>query len=86
MQRLTFNDRIVKRAGGLLVPLWLAMAFCAGTAKEAQGQAPPNDNLANAQAIVGSTGVVYGDNINSTAETNEPAPYIVPPQATTATS
>jgi uncharacterized delta-60 repeat protein len=82
MQRLTFNDRIVKRAGGLLVPLWLAMAFCAGTAKEAQGQAPPNDNLANAQAIVGSTGVVYGDNINATAETNEPAPYIVPPQAT----
>ena len=35
----------------------------------------PNDNLTNAQALVGSSGIVYGDNLNATAEPSEPAPY-----------
>jgi uncharacterized delta-60 repeat protein len=81
---ITIQDRILKRTGGLLMPLWLALALCAGTAQEARAQAPANDDLTNAQAIIGSSGVVYGNNVNATAETyininglptNEPAPY-----------
>ena len=36
---------------------------------------PPNDNLTNAQALVGVSGSVVGTNLFATAQTNEPAPY-----------
>ena len=63
-------DRILKRAGGFLKPLWLAAAFCAGTAMDVHAQAaPPNQTFATAQGIVGTTGTVYGTNL-----------YIVPAQ------
>lgn len=79
---LTLQRSIAKRVKDLVIPFCLAMAFYAGSTTQTRAQAPPNDNLANAQAIVGSSGIVYGNNLNATAETNEPAPYINPPQAT----
>jgi uncharacterized repeat protein (TIGR01451 family)/uncharacterized delta-60 repeat protein len=36
---------------------------------------PPNDNLANAQGIIGVSGSVAGANLFATAQTNEPPPY-----------
>ena len=83
---LTLQERILKRARGLFTPLWLAVVFfCAGAALDVQAQAPPpNDNLTNAQIIAGTSGIVYGDNLNATIETNvvygavttnEPTPY-----------
>src|SRR5208282_5513891 len=78
---LTFHDRFLKQAGGLYRLLWLAAAFYTIPALDALAQAPPNDDLASAQAIDGFSGVVYGDNLNATAQTNEPPPYINPAQA-----
>jgi hypothetical protein len=41
-------------AAGLFMPLWLAMAFCAGIAMDVRGQTPPvNDDVTNAQDILG---------------------------------
>jgi uncharacterized repeat protein (TIGR01451 family)/uncharacterized delta-60 repeat protein len=71
----TLHDKVLKRVGGLFMPLWLAMAFCAGTAMDVHAQpAPPNDNLANAQTIIGSTGTVSGTNLNATLEGLEFSP------------
>jgi uncharacterized repeat protein (TIGR01451 family)/uncharacterized delta-60 repeat protein len=36
---------------------------------------PSNNNIANAQPLVGVSGTVYGTNINATAEAGEPAPF-----------
>jgi uncharacterized delta-60 repeat protein/uncharacterized repeat protein (TIGR01451 family) len=36
---------------------------------------PPNDNLTNAQGIIGVSGSVAGTNLYATAQPNEPAPY-----------
>jgi uncharacterized repeat protein (TIGR01451 family)/uncharacterized delta-60 repeat protein len=72
----TLHNKFLKRAGGLLMPLCLAAAFCAGTAMNVHAQsAPPNDDLANAQAISGLTGSILGTNLDATMETHEPAPY-----------
>ena len=47
-------------------------AFCVGGALESQAQtAPPNDNLTNAQGIVGISGSVQGTNLYATKETRE---------------
>jgi uncharacterized delta-60 repeat protein len=79
---LKLHDRIMKRASSVFMPVWLALALSPALVGEARAQAPSNDNLTNAQAIVGTSGAVYGDNLNATAETNEPSPYVNPPHAT----
>ena len=73
---LTLHDRILKRAGGQFLPLWLALAFCAGSAMETHAQAipPPNDDLTNAQGIINASGSALGTNLYATAESGEPAP------------
>jgi uncharacterized delta-60 repeat protein len=86
------HEGILKRASGLFMPLWPAMAFCAGVAMDARAQVPPpNDNLTNAIGIIGASGSVLGTNLYATAETTgkptgygtEPDPYTSStPQAT----
>lgn len=72
----TLHDKILRRAGGLFTALCAALAFCAGTAMDVHAQpAPPNDDLANAQGIIGISGSLTGTNVNATAEPGEPAPY-----------
>jgi uncharacterized delta-60 repeat protein/uncharacterized repeat protein (TIGR01451 family) len=73
-----------RRATKSSVALWAAAAVCVGSALESQAQpAPPNDNLTNAQVILGPSGNVQGTNISATAETGEPAPVPgVPAQST----
>ena len=66
----------VRRAARWCAALWAVMALWAGGAWESQAQnPPPNDNLANAQIIVGASGLVTGTNLLATAEPGEPAPY-----------
>jgi uncharacterized repeat protein (TIGR01451 family)/uncharacterized delta-60 repeat protein len=64
------------RAARSCAALAAAAALWAGIAPDCQAQnPPPNDNLANAQGIIGVTGSVSGTNLFATAQTNEPAPY-----------
>ena len=59
----------VRRAARWCAALWAVMALWAGGAWESQAQnPPPNDNLANAQIIVGASGLVTGTNLLATAE------------------
>jgi uncharacterized repeat protein (TIGR01451 family)/uncharacterized delta-60 repeat protein len=68
----TFHDKILKQAGGFLMPLCLAAAFYAGTAGDVQAQpAAANSVLANAQVIFGPTGRVTGTNVNATLESSQ---------------
>jgi uncharacterized delta-60 repeat protein/uncharacterized repeat protein (TIGR01451 family) len=47
-----------------------------GVAPDCQAQnPPPNDNLTNAEDIIGVSGSVSGNNLYATAQTSEPAPY-----------
>jgi hypothetical protein len=49
--------------------LGAAAAICVGGAFHSKAQpAPPNDNLTNAQVILGPSGSVQGTNINATIE------------------
>jgi uncharacterized repeat protein (TIGR01451 family)/uncharacterized delta-60 repeat protein len=68
----TIHQFLGRRTAVLFAALGAALAFCAGTVS-AQIP-PPNDNLTNAQAIVGLPVSVTGTNLSATAETNEPAP------------
>ncbi len=73
---LTSRLSILTRVARSCATLAAAAALLAGIAPECQAQVPPpNDNLANAQAIVGLSGSVSGTNLFATAQTNEPAPY-----------
>jgi uncharacterized repeat protein (TIGR01451 family)/uncharacterized delta-60 repeat protein len=64
------------RAARCCAALAAAAALWGGMATECKAQyAPPNDNLANAQGIIGVSGSVSGTNLFATAQTNEPAPY-----------
>jgi uncharacterized repeat protein (TIGR01451 family)/uncharacterized delta-60 repeat protein len=57
------------------MPLWM-IAGLAGLALSVQAQIPPpNDNLTNAQSLVGVSGSVTGTNLNATAQTGEPSPF-----------
>ena len=49
----------------LLLLLWIG--------NTAHGQAPGNDNLANAEVVDGGSGVVFGNNNEATLEPDEPA-------------
>ncbi len=72
----TLHDKILKRAGGRVVSLCLAAAICAGTAMDVHAQpAPPNNNLANAISISGTSGTIYGTNLYATNQVGAPAPY-----------
>jgi hypothetical protein len=54
-------------------------AICACSALESQAQpAPPNDNLTNAQVIIGVSGSEQGTNLNATVETGEIFPIVTP--------
>ena len=71
----TIESRILKSGGGFFAALCAAVALCVGGASTASAQVPPaNDNLTNAQPIVGLPGTINGSNVNATSETNEPAP------------
>jgi uncharacterized repeat protein (TIGR01451 family)/uncharacterized delta-60 repeat protein len=62
----------LKRAARPCAALGAIAALWAGIA---QAQVPPpNDNIANAQGIIGVSGSVTGTNLSATAQTNEPAP------------
>ena len=64
------------RAAKTCVAFVVAAATWAAITPTCQAQVrPPNDNIANAQPLVGVSGTVYGTNINATAEANEPAPF-----------
>jgi uncharacterized repeat protein (TIGR01451 family)/uncharacterized delta-60 repeat protein len=77
----TLHNKILKRAGGLFMPLWLAMAFYAATAMDVHAQpAPPNDTLTNAQVIFGISGTVYGTNLYVPLQTTAPAQDPFPEQ------
>ena len=68
------KETCLRRAGKTLLPLWLLAAFL-GVMLEARAQTPPaNDNLTNAQAILGLQGTVTGNNQYATLQTGEPAP------------
>src|SRR3984957_14531691 len=73
-----------RRAGKSWAAGWALAAICGMTALESQAQpAPPNDNLTNAQVILGTTGSLQATNISATVETGEPAPLPgVPAQST----
>ncbi len=65
------TQRIAKAAWTLCA----LAAICGGTALKTQAQpAPPNDNLTNAQGIVGLSGTVQGTNLQSTVQSKEPDP------------
>jgi uncharacterized repeat protein (TIGR01451 family)/uncharacterized delta-60 repeat protein len=71
----TFHQKTTNRMGGLFALLFAVIAFCAGSATRVSAQIPPpNDNLANAQPILGDNGTIIGTNLNATAELNEPDP------------
>ena len=77
----TLHDKILKRAGGLFMPLWLAMAFYAGTAMDVRAQLPPaNASVTNAQSIFGISGTVYGTNLYVLLQTSKPAQDPLPAQ------
>jgi uncharacterized delta-60 repeat protein/uncharacterized repeat protein (TIGR01451 family) len=60
----------MRRAARAFRALCAVAAFCGGALKS-QAQTPPaNDNLANAQIILGASGSVRGTNINATIETS----------------
>ena len=73
---LTSRVSILSRAARFCVALAAAAGLWAGFAPDCQANPPPpNDNLTNAQGIVGVSGSVAGTNLFATAETNEPAPF-----------
>lgn len=79
---LTLYDLVLRRTGRPLAHFLLILSLWAGLAMTAHAQvAPPNDDLTNAQAIVGTSGIVYGNNISATAESGEPPPDVNPAQA-----
>jgi uncharacterized delta-60 repeat protein/uncharacterized repeat protein (TIGR01451 family) len=73
-----------RRAAKSWMALWAVAAICLGSARDGKAQpAPPNDNLTNAQVILGVSGSVQGTNISATVEAGEPAPVTgVPAQST----
>jgi hypothetical protein len=73
-----------RRAGGFWAAISALVAFCAGSALDSHAQpAPPNDNLLNAQVILGVSGSVEDTNINATVQAGEPPPFPgVPAQST----
>lgn len=73
---LTSQLSSLTRAARSCAALAAAAVFCGVLAPKCWAQyPPPNDNLANAQGIIGVSGSVAGTNINATAQTNEPAPF-----------
>ena len=64
--------------------LGLVTAICVGGALVSMAQpAPPNDNLTNAQVILGPSGTALGTNISATAQRGELPPVPgVPAQST----
>ena len=72
-----------RRTAGFLWALCAVVAV-GGSALESRAQIPPpNDNLTNAQGLVGLSGSVQGNNLNATVQTGEPAPVVgVPAQST----
>ena len=80
---LTLQKSGTRRAARSWTALWAVMAFCGGGALESQAQIPPpNDNITNAQVILGSSGSAQGTNLNATAQIGEPAVAGVPAQST----
>jgi uncharacterized delta-60 repeat protein/uncharacterized repeat protein (TIGR01451 family) len=79
----TVQNNSTRRAAGFLWGLAVA-ALCGGGALESQAQpAPSNDDLANAQGILGVSGTAQGTNLNATVQVGEPAPLTtVPAQST----
>ncbi len=73
-----------RRVGGFWAALCALVAFCGGSALDSHAQpAPPNDNLVNAQAILGISGSVEVTNTSATVEAGEPPPVPgVPAQST----
>ncbi|MGA2749443.1 MAG: Calx-beta domain-containing protein [Verrucomicrobiota bacterium] len=72
----TVKKNDLRQAAGFRAVLRAVAAFGAAAALVCQAQnPPPNDNLANAQGIVGVSGSVSGTNLYATAQTGEPAPY-----------
>lgn len=61
---------------------WIVFAFLLAGALPSQAQVPPpNDNLANAQPLLGPSGSVTGTNLYATAQPGEPAPVLGNPAA-----
>ena len=66
---------ILTRAARTCAAFVVAAAMWAATTPDCQAQVrPPNDNIANAQPLVGVSGTVYGTNVNATPQPNEIAP------------
>ena len=70
----TVNKSGMRRAAGSLAALSTAAAFFACSLEGRAQSAPPNDNLTNAQVIVGVSGSVQGTNLFATTQSSEPAP------------
>ena len=62
----TGGIRVILRKQGLLLLLLLQFG------DEACGQAPANDNFADAEVLTGDSGAVFGDNAEATLELDEP--------------
>src|SRR5580698_5035019 len=73
-----------RRAGKSWAAMLALAAICGGSAIDSQAQpAPPNDNLTNAQVILGTTGSLQATNISATVEAGELPPLPgVPAQST----
>ncbi len=72
----TSEPSILTRVARSCAALAAAAALWVGIAPDCHAQVPPsNDNIANAQGLIGVSGTVYGTNLFATAQTNEPAPY-----------
>ena len=71
------KDTKLKRGGRLPVVLSLLAALIGGMDARAQYNPPANDNLTNAQVIIGPSGSVLGNNFYATTEVGEPAPWRV---------
>ncbi|MGA2540612.1 MAG: Calx-beta domain-containing protein [Verrucomicrobiota bacterium] len=68
------NETNLRRAGRSLAPRWLLAVFF-GVLVDAHAQLPPaNDNMTNAQVLLGLSGTVTGNNVLATLEVGEPAP------------
>ena len=80
----TVQEIRARLAARHLIMFGAMAAICIGGALKSMAQpAPPNDNLANAQVILGVSGSVQGTNISATAQTGEPPPVAgVPAQST----
>ncbi len=80
----TVPETRMRRSARHWLKLGVAAVLCAGSALVSMAQpAPPNDNLTNAQVILGPNGNVQGTNLSATVAPGEPPPVPgVPAQST----